>query len=516
MKLNWPKVCLFLLVAWTRSGVVAQNAPTSVAGQTSAVVEVPGVVATGFYERFRRVQVRVTAPTALAGQEVSVREDSRVLGRARLERDAEGARAQLALPLPPTGRNYPVLHVWVGQKSAAVLSLPDFQKERRDMVDSAPLLFSSFVFSGAEFPSVDFENPSLMEDVLGPYTSKTTFYDANYNRVTRAETPGRYGAVVEIHPETGASFNRYLTLYRQSAPLDWGAVSPAFSAELPLEVGVEPDVLKEREAFWSRFLKENFVDGLAHNPGSAIVLSGLHEAKPGDGSGSWNNPFHRDETWWYGLRKKRGETKPTRFLLDLPAEYGQHPMREWPLVIFLHGSGEGGEDLSVLRHQGLPKLVAQGQKFPFILVSPQAPTGYLLGTQIIEVLDEVEAKYHVDADRVYLTGLSMGGNGTWFTALEFPDRFAAIVPIAATGDPGGAARLRKLPTWYFMGGKDTNVTPGRAQQMVQAMKVAEVPFHFTLYPEAGHVETWEKAYADPSLYEWMLAQRRAPSLPIQH
>jgi predicted peptidase len=251
------------------------------------------------------------------------------------------------------------------------------------------------------------------------------------------------------------------------------------------------------------------VSSFGRQPKSAVLLAGLHEAKVGDGSGSWNNSNHRDETWWYGLKKKLGEVRPTPYLLDLPQGYDADQTRKWPLLIFLHGSGEGGQDLSKLRHHGPPKLFAQGQQFPFILVSPQAPSGYLLGTQIIEVLDEVASKYRVDASRVYLTGLSMGGNSTWFTSLEFPERFAAIFPIAANGDPGGAARLKEVPTWYFVGGKDTTMSLDRAQQMVEAMTAAGVPFKFTLYPEAGHGETWEKAYNDPALYEWMLAQKRA-------
>jgi predicted peptidase len=92
--------------------------------------------------------------------------------------------------------------------------------------------------------------------------------------------------------------------------------------------------------------------------------------------------------------------------------------------------------------------------------------------------------------------------------LEFPERFAAIVPIASTADPGGAFRLKHMPTWYFVGAKDGTMRQERAQQMVEAMKAEGVPFRFTVYPDAGHVETWEKAYSDPALYDWLLAQKR--------
>lgn len=419
------------------------------------------------------------------------------------------AVAELVLPLPPRGQNYPMLQVRIGGEAAAALVLPDLEQERRALIDTALLLFAPFVFSGEEFPRAEFEQPSLIEDALGPYTLQTTFYDATYHRVARAQTPGRYGAVTEVKPERGQAFKRFTTLYRQEKPLDWSQTQAVFTGELPPEMGVEAGVLGERRALWSDFLKQQLQQGFTRDSRSGVLLAGLHEAKVGDGSGSWNNPGHRDDTWWYGLKKRIGETPTTAYLLDLPQGYEADTARQWPLVIFLHGSGERGSDLSKLRRHGPPELVAQGKQFPFILVSPQAKAGYLIGTQIIEVLDEVARKYRVDTDRVILTGLSLGGNSTWFTALEFPERFAAIVPIAATTDPANMPRLRQLPTWLFEGGKDTNITQGRVTLMVEAMKAAGVPFKFTLYPEAGHGESWKKAYDDPALYEWMLAQRRA-------
>lgn len=380
-------------------------------------------------------------------------------------------------------------------------------KSQQDFLESARLR-TSFVFSGEELPKIEFAESAKAKELLGDYTIETRFYDVNYNLVTRAANVGRYGAVSEIKLGKGATFKRYVTLYRQDRILDWSAIKPNFTGELPPEMGIDVGVLREREAIWSDYLKQQFIKSLTTDDAAGALLAGLHEAKLGDGSGKWNNAWHRDETWWYGLKKKLGDTKPVRYLLDLPAGYGTNKTKKWPLVLFLHGSGESGTDLSILRRQGLPKMVAQGQKFPFILVSPQAPQGYLLATQLTEVLNEVAAKYRVDADRVYVTGLSMGGNGTWFLALEYPERFAAIAPVAASGDPGGAARLKKIPVWYFVGANDSNV-PQKAEQMVAAMKAADVAYKFTLYPNTGHVETWEKAYANPELLTWMLAQKRA-------
>lgn len=467
------------------------------------------VTATSTNERFRRVRVSVTAAPQLVGQVVEVRQDGHVLGSAVFYKQSDRSVALVTLPMPPRGQGSRDSSVWIGGKRAISLVLPDIENERRALAESAPVLFTSFVFAGEEFPQADFEQPSLMEDALGVYTIKTQFYDASYNLVTRATTPGRYGAVVEVQLQSGLSFKRYITLYRQDRVLDWNSNKSDFTGELPPEIGVSAEALRQRGALWSKYLKQQFVDGLARDSSSGALLAGLHEAGSGNGSGSWNNPWHRDETWWYGLKKKLGQTQKTRYLVDLPTDYAKGKAKKWPLVLFLHGSGESGDDLNVLRRHGLPKLVAQGQRFPFILVSPQAPQDYLLATQLIEVLDEVQTKYRVDTDRVYVTGLSMGGNGTWFLALEFPERFAAIAPIAASGDPGGAARLKNLPTWYFVGAKDDTFDPQRADDMVAAMKEAGVPFKFTRYPNAGHSETWEKAYADPELYKWLLSQRRA-------
>ncbi len=163
-------------------------------------------------------------------------------------------------------------------------------------------------------PKVDFRQPVLMQEVLGNYTLQTTFYDANYNPVTHANVAGRYGAIVQVVPQTREPFQRAFTLYRQNAPVDWNAVKTQFAAELPPEIGVEAEVLVERRAPWSEFLQGVLVENLSSNSKAAVVLAGLHEAQFGDGSGSWNNPYHRDETWWYGLKKKLGQIEPTRYI----------------------------------------------------------------------------------------------------------------------------------------------------------------------------------------------------------
>jgi len=116
-------------------------------------------------------------------------------------------------------------------------------------------------------------------------------------------------------------------------------------------------------------------------------------------------------------------------------------------------------------------------------------------------------KYHVDRRRVYLTGLSMGGFGTWSLAAANPKRFAAIAPICGGGNTADAKKLATLPMWVFHGAKDPTVPVQRSREMVEAIKVAGGNIKYTEYPEAGH-DSWTETYDNPALYEWFLAQKR--------
>ena len=144
----------------------------------------------------------------------------------------------------------------------------------------------------------------------------------------------------------------------------------------------------------------------------------------------------------------------------------------WPLLLFLHGSGERGENLDRVKVHGPPKLIAAGKEFPFIVVSPQCPSrsrGWQ-PHELSALLDDIVEKYKVDKDRIYITGLSMGGFGTWSLAGFSPDRFAALVPICGGGDPNTARRLARMAVWVFHGGKDPTVPLKRSEEMVEALK----------------------------------------------
>jgi predicted peptidase len=194
------------------------------------------------------------------------------------------------------------------------------------------------------------------------------------------------------------------------------------------------------------------------------------------------------------------------YLLFLPEQYGKDD-KQWPLIMFLHGSGESGDDLSLVKKHGPPKLVETKRDFPFIVVSPQSLRRGWNADVLAALLDEIIVNYQVDRDRVYLTGLSMGGYGTWSLAAAYPEKFAAIVPICGGGSPEDAPRLKDLPIWVFHGAKDEAVPIERSKEMVEAIEAGGGKVKFTIYPEAEH-DSWTATYDNPDLYAWLLGQKR--------
>lgn len=197
------------------------------------------------------------------------------------------------------------------------------------------------------------------------------------------------------------------------------------------------------------------------------------------------------------------------YLLYLPRDYDKE--KSWPLMLFLHGAGERGDDLELVKKHGPPKLIAAGKDFPFIVVSPQCPKGrWWEPMELVALLDEISGKYKVDPDRIYVTGLSMGGFGSWRLAAYAPERLAAIAPICGGGETYWTKEFAHLPVWAFHGAKDTGVPLERSQAMVDALKRSGGEPKFTIYPDAGH-DSWSAAYDDPELYKWLLAQKRGKS-----
>ena len=196
-----------------------------------------------------------------------------------------------------------------------------------------------------------------------------------------------------------------------------------------------------------------------------------------------------------------------KYLLYLPSDYDKSD-KAFPLVIFLHGAGERGSDIEAVKKHGPPMLVENGKEFPFILISPQCPESTRWNNQTLvltALLDDIEAQYNVDKSKVYVTGLSMGGQGTWALALAQPNRFAAIAPICGWTDTFEVCRIKHLPVWVFHGAKDLVVPLIKSEEMVNALKrCGAEEINLTVYPDAGH-DSWTETYNNDKLYEWLLS-----------
>lgn len=202
-------------------------------------------------------------------------------------------------------------------------------------------------------------------------------------------------------------------------------------------------------------------------------------------------------------------TTKIQYLLFLPKTYSEKGEPS-PLMIFLHGSGERGSDLNMVKKWGPPAIAEKNPDFPFILISPQAPEGGWWHPQEIKaIIDEVMATHNVDRHRVYVTGLSMGGFGTWDLVAAYPKLFAAAAPVCGGGDPFFARFMKGVPVWAFHGKKDDSVPEEQSANMVAALKETGGEVKYTMLPDAGHIDAWVYAYGpDSGLFDWLLQHRK--------
>jgi predicted peptidase len=216
----------------------------------------------------------------------------------------------------------------------------------------------------------------------------------------------------------------------------------------------------------------------------------------------------------------------------VPANYDGS--RRWPVILFLHGAGERGSDGQLQTQVGLgPAIRRAPERVPAIVVMPQVPKDSTWsgtpGRMAMQALDQTMREFRSDRKRVYLTGISMGGYGTWQLALEHADRFAALVPICSgvtyprptatwlrvtavpltAPDPYAevARGVRHIPVWAFHGDADEAVPVTESRKMVAALRAAGAPVKYTEYPGVGH-NSWDAAYAESALWEWLFAQTR--------
>lgn len=197
-----------------------------------------------------------------------------------------------------------------------------------------------------------------------------------------------------------------------------------------------------------------------------------------------------------------------QYLLEYPKtiQSGQ-PL---PLIVFLHGSGERGDSIDLVRVHGPWYYAEHYSDFPFMILAPQCEEGETWEPVKLDLLlDEIIASYPVDTSRIYLTGLSRGGFGTWDWALYRTDRFAAIAPVCGASNYHvlNANKLKDIPVWVFHGALDDVIPVSFSAELVKKLRSLGADVKFTVYPDAGH-DSWTETYMNPELYKWFLSHRK--------
>jgi predicted peptidase len=217
------------------------------------------------------------------------------------------------------------------------------------------------------------------------------------------------------------------------------------------------------------------------------------------------------------LKKTLHESIDVEYLLYLPEAYGRDAERNWPVIVFLHGSGERG-NIKRTAGVGLPKRLQTDPDYPFIVISPLCPAGKWwtdtdMRLAVMALLDDTQETLAADPARVYLTGLSMGGFGTWDLAQQYPGRFAAIAPVCGGGNPYLQQRLKNVPAMVFHGARDQAVPLAMGKQMAGALQAIGGAVQMIVYPDMGH-QIWDQAYAGTRLTEFFLQHKlRQPAQP---
>jgi len=207
---------------------------------------------------------------------------------------------------------------------------------------------------------------------------------------------------------------------------------------------------------------------------------------------------------------------------------GISEMKKCPLMVFLHGSGERGDDnKSQLKHSAMDIVAwSKSNKEPVILIVPQCPlnmqwvnVNWSAETHnmpdspaiplrlVFELCDQVRTKYPVDSSRIYIAGLSMGGYGTWDAIQRKPNYFAAAIPVCGGGDDKQAGKIKNVPIWAFHGDKDTSVDPKRSRMMIEAIRKSGGNPKYTEYEGVGH-NSWKRTFTNPEVLRWLFDKKR--------
>lgn len=218
----------------------------------------------------------------------------------------------------------------------------------------------------------------------------------------------------------------------------------------------------------------------------------------------------KDKTTGFLSKTFKGTDGDANFNVFIP--HGYQADKDYPTILFLHGAGETGTDGLKPVLQGIGNAIKRREeKFQFIVVFPQSQKRTWKadsedGKRALAILDEVKKQYKVDEKRIYLTGLSMGGAGTWSFAAAYPERWAAVAPICGGGDLSSTEKIKHIPCWCFVGDKDGKAVVERSRDMIKALKSAGGEPRYSEFPYVGH-NSWDPAYATWELYDWFLSHK---------
>lgn len=202
-------------------------------------------------------------------------------------------------------------------------------------------------------------------------------------------------------------------------------------------------------------------------------------------------------------------TRPCRipYLFYRPDDWS--PDEHLPLIVFLHGAGERQEDVQCVTRVGLPRLLERLKNQRFLLLAPHCVGEEVWNNRVAEIkalIDQVAAQYAADLSRISLTGLSMGGFGTWEMAMSYPGFFSCAAPVCGGGMPWRAYTLQNTPIWAFHGDADDVVDISLSRMMVDAVNRCGGQAKFTVYPGVGH-DSWNQAYGETDVGLWLLEHR---------
>ena len=356
-----------------------------------------------------------------------------------------------------------------------------------------------------KFPEVGWKNPFRIEKLLGELPLEVRWYDANLTEVTVPQEPGRYTAVAEGSSPDGFHIRRSMVFYCRAGKIDQqSGIQHGSPEKKPGQNsgGKEWEIGLEKI---STGPGKSFLKLLGQDTQDVLEITSLTEKKPvsvqpsAPPSGKHAQSFVRTVS----------RSESCLYWLHLPQGYGEK-QQLWPMILYLHHSSLQGHDLTMIRTEIPPESWNKGEDFPFVVVTPQCPETYDAWPNelLTDLLDEIISRYDVDHQRVYLTGVSLGGRGTWSLACEHPERFAAIIPVCGSySHPEKAHNLKNVPVWAFHGAKDRVVPITAAKKMTEEIKKCGGDARLTVYPDAGH-RISGTTYDNLAIYDWLLTHSK--------